>query len=111
MKDHCRYGADMLDMDSMKSRIDMDIILYHHENLDGTGYDGLTHRRLTLGVRIVRVTDRFDEMTQPQVNGRTKSREDAFEELYRWRGILYDPSVVDALYTLKKMEGTADGYR
>jgi HD-GYP domain-containing protein (c-di-GMP phosphodiesterase class II) len=50
-------------------------------------------------------------MTQPLAYGRTNSWEDAFEELYRWRGILYDPSVVDALYTLKKMEGTADGYR
>jgi HD-GYP domain-containing protein (c-di-GMP phosphodiesterase class II) len=111
MKHHCRYGADMLELEAMKNRIDMDIILYHHENLDGTGYDGLTHHGLSLGVRIVCVTDRFDAMTQPLAYGRTNSWEDAFEELYRWRGILYDPSVVDALYTLKKMEGTADGYR
>lgn len=101
MKNHCRNGFDILDTDRMKKYINPEIILYHHENLDGTGYYGLMNNELTVGVKIIRVADSFDAMTQPRAYSKAKSTAEAFEELYRWSGVQYDPLVVDAIYTLK----------
>jgi HD-GYP domain-containing protein (c-di-GMP phosphodiesterase class II) len=101
LKHHCRNGADILDTKMMKDCIDLDVILYHHENLDGTGYYGLKNNELSMVVKIIRAADSFDAMTQPRAYNQTKSTFEAFEELYRLSGRHYDPQVVNALYSLK----------
>ncbi|WP_052487252.1 HD domain-containing phosphohydrolase [Gordoniibacillus kamchatkensis] len=106
LKHHCRYGFDILDTDALRGWIDMDIILYHHENLDGTGYYGLKQDDLPLGVKIVRVADSFDAMTEPRAYCRGMTAQESFEELYRWSGVHYDPDVVAVLYALKNPEKT-----
>lgn len=41
-----------------------DIILYHHENYDGSGYpNGLKGNTIPIGARILKITDVFDALT------------------------------------------------
>jgi len=102
LKNHCRNGAGILDKEMMGTGFDLDIILYHHENMDGSGYYGLKERELSLGVRIVRVADSYDAMVYPRVYSKAKDLPETFEELFLLSGIHYDPNVVEALYQVKK---------
>lgn len=64
------------------------MILYHHEQMDGSGYP-LHARMLTLESRILNVCDAFDEMICGIGCKRRKVYE-AIEELKKYRGIRYD---------------------
>lgn len=101
IKHHCRHGYDILSTSQMRGGIDLDIILYHHENMDGTGYYGIRQNELTTGIKILRVADSYDAMIQPRAYSQTKSSLEALEELYRWSGVLYEPNVVEALHKLE----------
>lgn len=94
---HCTNGLDILSR-SLHAHIDPEVIMYHHENLDGTGYFGLKEQEISLPVRIVRVVDTFDGLTFPHSHNQMMSMQQAFEELYRWNDVLFDEQVVEALY-------------
>jgi HD-GYP domain-containing protein (c-di-GMP phosphodiesterase class II) len=70
------------------------MILYHHEQMDGSGYP-LHARMLTLESRILNVCDAFDEMICGIGCKRRKVYE-AIEELKKYRGIRYDGRILDA---------------
>ncbi|MCI3922788.1 HD domain-containing protein [Paenibacillus sp. TRM 82003] len=100
LRTHPRLGAERLKDAIDAGWVDPEIVLYHHENLDGTGYPfGVQEDKLSLFVRIVRVADSYDTM----VCGRgplSSSGAEAMEELYRWSDICYDASAVEALHTI-----------
>lgn len=67
----------------------------HHEKFDGTGYPlGLSGQRITLGGRILAVSDAFEVMTAPRSYKRPMSREKALRELGECAGTHFDPVVV-----------------
>jgi putative nucleotidyltransferase with HDIG domain len=101
LNNHCRLGFEMLKNSLLKPHLNLDLILYHHENLDGTGYFGLQDGQLCIGTRILRVADGYDSMTQSGWQGGGLSTSEAFEEMYRWNDIHYDPHVVEALFEMK----------
>ncbi|TVY08066.1 HD-GYP domain-containing protein [Paenibacillus cremeus] len=103
LKGHCRNGTGILKAERLKDFVDMEIILYHHENLDGSGYYGLKQGNLSLGVKIIRVADSYDAMIHPRVYSRAKSADEIFDELQRLSGVHYDGDVVDALYQLNRL--------
>lgn len=70
------------------------MILYHHEQMDGSGYP-LHARMLTLESRILNLCDAFDEMICGIGCKRRKVYE-AIEELKKYRGIRYDGRILDA---------------
>lgn len=59
-KKHTVYGYSALESEKWLSKESLDIILYHHERLDGSGYP-LKATDFSNGVRIVMVCDFFDE--------------------------------------------------
>ena len=70
-----------------------DIVLTHHENLDGTGYPkGLAGEAIPLAARIIHVANDYDELIHRQGAGTTQ----AVEELRRRSGTQLDPLVVNA---------------
>lgn len=101
IRSHCQSGVDIVG-NCPDSDIDLDVILHHHENLDGTGYFGLTEQELSLPVRIVRVADSFDAMTNGRGNNPIKSFNEAFNELYRWSDMMFDANVVHTFHQLYK---------
>ena len=69
----------------------------HHERFDGTGYpNGLRGRAISLGGRIVAVTDSYETMTAGRPYRTALSMMAAREELVRRSGSHFDPDVVRA---------------
>jgi putative nucleotidyltransferase with HDIG domain len=105
MKEHCRTGDALLRGWGISGLVDCDMILYHHENVDGSGYTGLPEAKLSLSVKLLRVVDSYDAMTVSRSYNRTRTHEEAFDELYRCSGRWYDPNVVDTFYRVLSNNG------
>jgi hypothetical protein len=70
----------------------------HHEKFDGTGYPhGVSGHDISLGGRILAVSDAFEVMTAPRSYRRPMSREKALRELSTCAGTHFDPVVVRAM--------------
>ncbi len=77
------------------------VIMYHHERYDGTGYpSGLSGELIPLPARIFSVVDAFDAMTSQRPYRAAMTEEQALEELRRCRGSQFDPTVADAFIRL-----------
>ena len=73
-------------------------VRHHHERMDGKGYpDGLAGYQIPLFARLITVSDAFDSMTSTRVYRKAKSKEEAFEELHRFSGVMFDPAAIAAL--------------
>jgi len=90
MKQHPRWGADIIrPIESFRGC--HDIILYHHENYDGTGYPtGIKGLDIPLGARILRIVDSYDAITTNRTYKSAMSKGQALEELNRFAGTYYD---------------------
>lgn len=83
-----------------------DIILQHHEKLDGSGYpQGLKGDQILLEAKIITVADVVEAMSSHRPYRSALGIEKALDEIRRGRGSEYDPSVVDTclkLFTEKR---------
>ncbi len=74
-----------------------DIVKYHHERVDGTGYpEGLRGEEIPLGARVLAVTDAYQTMISDRPFAPRLSHEEAARELERCSGKQFDPVVVQA---------------
>lgn len=74
-----------------------DIVLQHHECLDGSGYpQGLCGDAILLEARILAVADVVEAMCSHRPYRPAVGLPAALQELQANRGVLYDPDVVDA---------------
>ena len=82
------------------------VIRHHHERFDGTGYpQGLSGEDIPIGARILLVADAFDAMTEDRPYRKAMPVAAAIEELKRFRGTQFDPTVVDAFLAVLKRTG------
>ncbi|MCR4442687.1 MAG: diguanylate cyclase [Peptococcaceae bacterium] len=96
IRQHAVWGADMMRPISSLSGA-VNIVLYHHENYDGTGYPhGLKGEEIPLGARILRLADSFDAMVTNRPYKKPKTISEAVGELKKLKNVHYDPDVVDA---------------
>ena len=85
-----------------------DIVLQHHERLDGSGYPhGLSGEEIILEARILAVADVVEAMASHRPYRPARGIDDALEEISQNRGRLYDPEVVDACLKLFTEDGFA----
>jgi len=102
MKQHPLYGAAMIKPITFLSDC-VDTILYHHENLDGSGYpEGLKGEEIPLGARILRVIDSYDAMVTDRPYRSGMSTDEALAELKKYSGKYYDPEIVEIFTELFK---------
>lgn len=72
-----------------------DMVLHHHERWDGGGYPtGLSKEAIPLLSRVISVIDAFDAMVNDRSYRSALPVEKAKEELKRWSGSQFDPSIV-----------------
>lgn len=90
---HPVYGYSALKDEKWISNVSKNIILYHHERLDGTGYP-LKAKEIPLETQIVNICDTFDEMICGVGCKRIKVYE-AVEYLKSYRGIRFNSEIVD----------------
>lgn len=100
VKTHSRNGHDIVLTETGNVHFAR-IVLEHHEKLDGSGYPkGLKGEEISMEARVILVADSFDAMTSDRPYRKAMSAKKAVEELKRYAGIWYDPSVVKAMEEL-----------
>lgn len=96
IKTHPVIGFSIVNKVSFLAEV-AQIILYHHERIDGQGYpEGLTGDAIPLGARIIAVCDSFDAMTSSRSYRNCISGEQALAELWHCAGTQFDPTIVSA---------------
>lgn len=102
VKAHPSAGVEIIKhMKALKSV--MPVILYHHENYDGSGYPkGLKGDQIPLGARIMAVVSAFEAMITQRPYRSVKSIDAAVEEVRQNAGTQFDPKVVEAFLTVMK---------
>jgi HD-GYP domain-containing protein (c-di-GMP phosphodiesterase class II) len=77
------------------------IILQHHELMDGSGYPGgLSDKEIMVEARILSVADTVEAMSSHRPYRPAFDMKVALAEISKNRGILYDTAVVDACIKL-----------
>jgi HD-GYP domain-containing protein (c-di-GMP phosphodiesterase class II) len=77
------------------------IVLQHHEKIDGSGYpQGISGDEILLESKILCVADVVETMETHRPYRPSLGRDAAIEEIRKNRGVLYDPGVVDACLRL-----------
>jgi putative nucleotidyltransferase with HDIG domain len=100
LQSHAELGYGLL-CDLGVPRSVAEIVLQHHERLDGSGYPaGLAGSEIRRGARIVAVADVVEAMVGERPYRGTPGLAAALSELRRGSGTLYDPAVVAACVAL-----------
>ena len=97
MQTHVLHGAQIVaDVEWLADS--KDVILYHHEKYDGSGYDeGLNKGSIPLVARIFAIVDVFDALASPRPYKDALSLDEVFTILGDGRGTHFEPQVVDTL--------------
>lgn len=94
IKRHVVYGYIEVEQQDWIPSISREIILYHHERLDRSGYPfHMSGDKLKPQVRLVAICDAFDNMVYGNLERRKKVHE-ALDEIMRAGGIKFDPELV-----------------
>jgi response regulator RpfG family c-di-GMP phosphodiesterase len=100
IKEHPQHGFDVLKSIDFPWPI-AQIVLQHHERLDGSGYpQALKSDQILSDARIIAVADVVEAMVSHRPYRAALGVDVALEEITRNRGVLYDPAVVDACLRL-----------
>ncbi len=95
IKSHPGKGYDIL-KDVPDFSVIRQIVKYHHERWDGTGYpEGLAGEQIPLPARIVTIADVFDAITEDRPYRQGFSIEETLDFLKEQRGKLFDPELLD----------------
>ena len=105
VQSHVESGHDILkDIDFPLPLAD--IVLQHHERMDGSGYlHGLKGDAILPEARIIAVADTVEAMSSHRPFRPAHGIDAALAELERYRGIWYDENVVDATLRLFREKG------
>ncbi|MBW2466549.1 MAG: HD domain-containing protein [Deltaproteobacteria bacterium] len=107
IKQHPQTGYEILKGIDFNWPVD-DIVLQHHERIDGSGYPyNLKKDEILLEARIIGVADVIEAMSSHRPYRPALGIDEALKEITINRGILYDPDVVDAaedLFTKRKYQ-------
>jgi len=102
IKTHCKVANDILANIEFPYPV-AEIIYQHHERMDGSGYPrGLKGDDIALEARIIGVADVIDAMASYRPYRPALGVDAAIEEITKFRGVTYDPSVVDACLKIYK---------
>jgi len=105
IKGHSQIGYDILSSIDFSYPV-ANIVLQHHERLNGSGYpNNLKVDEILLEAKIIGVADVVEAMSSHRPYRPALGVDKALEEISQNRGILYEPKVVDACLKLFKEKG------
>jgi HD-GYP domain-containing protein (c-di-GMP phosphodiesterase class II) len=100
LKEHARAGSDIVRGIDFPWPI-ADMILQHHERIDGSGYPlGLVGNEILLSAQIIAVADVVEAMSSDRPYRVRKGLDAALSEIERRRGTLFDAEIVDVCLRL-----------
>lgn len=97
LKTHTTVGASIVgDTDSPLLAMARNIVLYHHERFDGTGYPhGLSRDDIPVEARIVAIADVYDALVHDRVYRDAMPEDEVIRRIQSDAGSHFDPKVVD----------------
>lgn len=105
MRQHPEMGARMLDGIHFLKPI-VPYVLYHHERWDGKGYpEGLSGAKIPIQGRLLAIADTVDAILSSRPYRKANTPEKVIEELTLYRGIQFDPELVDIFLELRETGG------
>ena len=97
MKQHPRYGYDMLLEGAGVGEISLDVCLHHHEKVDGSGYpDRLDSATISLFAKMGAVCDVYDAITSDRPYKSGWDPAVAIRKMNEWSNGHFDPRVFQA---------------
>lgn len=94
IKKHIVYGYTAVEKMEWLSQVSKEIIISHHERIDGSGYPfHLKEERLKIGSKIAAVCDEFDSRVYGNMMNKMKVH-DAIDYIVSKAGVLFDFKVV-----------------
>lgn len=102
MKTHVSHGVEIL-KDYLWLHEAIDIVAYHHEKYDGTGYaKGLKGNDIPQAARIFSIVDVFDALTSKRPYKEPFSYEKSINIVHEGSGVHFDPDMSKAFETISK---------
>lgn len=96
IKKHIIYGYSAIEKMDWLSQTAKDIVICHHERIDGSGYPfHLKEDRIKIGTRIAAVCDEFDSKVYGNLTSKIKVHE-AIDYIVSQAGVKFDFEVVKA---------------
>lgn len=94
IKKHILYGYSAVEKMDWLSPVSKDIIISHHERLDGSGYPfHLKEYKIKIGSKIAAVCDEFDSKVYGNLTAKMKVH-DAIDYIVSQAGVKYDFNIV-----------------
>lgn len=101
VQQHAMLGSKLVENLELDPLIP-EIILYHHENFDGTGYpNGIKGEVIPLEARIIRITDTYDALTSDRGYRPSYTHRKAIQIMEKDQHC-FDPQLLEVFF---KMEG------
>jgi len=105
VRKHPQVGYEILHKTNLPKPI-AEIVLQHHERLDGSGYpQGLSDSRILLETKIISVSDVVEAMAYHRPYRPGQGLASALEDISAKKGVQYDAVVVDACLQLFYEDG------
>jgi putative nucleotidyltransferase with HDIG domain len=96
MRAHPGQGYELLKNDRNIPPEALDIVLAHHERLNGKGYpDGRDEAAIPYFTRIVTITDVYDAVTSDRVYHDGMTPHDALKNMYKWMPGNFDQQLME----------------
>lgn len=97
IKQHSVSGYHQLFKSKMLKKEQLDIVLYHHEAMDGSGYpEGLYGNKIPRYARLAHIIDVFDALSSERVYKRALSNTDALKLMQSEMRASLDEEILDA---------------
>lgn len=96
VRDHVKLGVDMIQGSGLMNQDVINMITYHHERHDGSGYpDGLRGDDIPVFARIAAIVDCYDAITSHRSYARAIPPSTAIKMLYEWKDIDFQAELVE----------------
>jgi HD-GYP domain-containing protein (c-di-GMP phosphodiesterase class II) len=97
IKRHVQFSLDMTKNDDLMNQDVIDMVAYHHERYDGSGYPyGLAGDDIPIYARIAAIVDSYDAMTSSRSYARALTPAQAIKALYEQKDVQFQGELVEA---------------
>jgi HD-GYP domain-containing protein (c-di-GMP phosphodiesterase class II) len=97
IRQHVAYGLDIIKESGVINQDVIDMVAYHHERYNGTGYpNGLKNDDIPAFARIAAIVDTYDAITSDRSHAPARSPSDAIKLLYNSRDNDFQAELVEA---------------
>jgi HD-GYP domain-containing protein (c-di-GMP phosphodiesterase class II) len=96
VRNHVKLGVEMIAGSGLMNQDVIDMITYHHERHDGSGYpEGIRGDDIPVFARIAAIVDCYDAITSHRSYARAIPPSTAIKMLYEWKDIDFQGELVE----------------